>query len=105
VKMLSIVNKFTVTSRLLPGFTELQKERAWSQKHLAGTAGVDQGFISRLESGKTEPCLETLATLARAFGLSLSELLKGMYERLEKQSGEGSEDLPRPHYPCLDLPC
>jgi len=45
---------------------------------MAGTAGVDQGYISRIESGQTEPCLVSLATLAKAFGLGLSELLKGV---------------------------
>jgi ribosome-binding protein aMBF1 (putative translation factor) len=57
---------------------DLRNEREWSQKHLAGTAGVDQGHISRIESGQTELCLGSLATLAKAFGLGLSELLKGV---------------------------
>jgi hypothetical protein len=31
-----------------------------------------------IESGETEPCLVSLAVLAKAFGLGLSELLKGV---------------------------
>jgi DNA-binding XRE family transcriptional regulator len=57
---------------------ELRNEREWSQKHLASTAGVDQGYISRIESGQTEPCLVSLAVLAKAFGLGLSEMLDGV---------------------------
>jgi transcriptional regulator with XRE-family HTH domain len=56
----------------------LRNERDWSQKRLAGAAGVDQGFISRMEGGKTEPRLGSLAVLAEAFGLKLSELLEGV---------------------------
>jgi predicted transcriptional regulator len=60
--------------RLASG-SSISGESEWSQKHLAGTAGVDQGYISRIESGQTEPCL---ATLAKAFGRGLAELLDGV---------------------------
>jgi transcriptional regulator with XRE-family HTH domain len=74
--------KSAVTEKLLRRFGDrviaLRNEREWSQKHLAGTAGVDQGYISRIESGQTEPCLVSLAVLAKAFGLGLAELLKGV---------------------------
>jgi transcriptional regulator with XRE-family HTH domain len=39
---------------------------------------MGQGFISRIEAGTVEPCLGVLDTLATAFDLSLSELLKGI---------------------------
>jgi ribosome-binding protein aMBF1 (putative translation factor) len=73
--------KSPVTEKLLRRFgdrvIEFRNEREWRQKHLAGTAGADQGYISGIGSGQTEPCL-WLATLAKAFGLGLSELLKGV---------------------------
>jgi transcriptional regulator with XRE-family HTH domain len=34
--------------------------------------------VSRIEAGRAEPCLGTLGLLAKAFDLSLSELLKGV---------------------------
>jgi transcriptional regulator with XRE-family HTH domain len=57
---------------------ELRRERDWTQKQLAAVTGVDQGFISRIEAGLVEPCLGTLGQLARAFELSLAELLTGV---------------------------
>jgi transcriptional regulator with XRE-family HTH domain len=57
--------------------TEERAKREWTQKDLAErTGGLDQGFISRIESGRTEPCLGTLAALAKAFDMSISELMK-----------------------------
>jgi hypothetical protein len=40
-----------------------------------------------IESGRTEPCLGSLATLARAFGLGLAELLKGCSLRSSRFDG------------------
>jgi transcriptional regulator with XRE-family HTH domain len=58
---------------------QLREKHEWTQKQLAEkTGGLDQGFVSRIETGRTEPCLGTLSVLAKAFGLSLSELLKGI---------------------------
>lgn len=50
----------------------------WTQKQLAAATGLDQGWVSRIEAGKAEPCLGTLGLLAKAFDMSLSELLKGI---------------------------
>jgi transcriptional regulator with XRE-family HTH domain len=70
------------TERLCRAFgarlVQLRGEREWSQKQLSGTTGVDQWFISRIESGQTEPCLGSLAVFAKAFDLTLSELLEGV---------------------------
>ena len=56
----------------------LRNNRDWTQKELSSRAGLDQGFISRIEAGKIEPCLGSLATLASAFGISLSDMFKGI---------------------------
>jgi transcriptional regulator with XRE-family HTH domain len=58
---------------------QLRQKREWTQQQVSDQAGgLDRGFISRIESGQIEPCLGTLTTLAKAFGLTLSELLEGM---------------------------
>ena len=49
-----------------------------SQRELAAKAGLEQAFISRLESGRSEPCLGTIQALADAFDISLSTLFKGL---------------------------
>ena len=67
-------------SRELGGrVAELRQQREWTQQELSVQAGgLERAFISRIEAGQVEPCLWTLHVLAGAFGLSLSDLLKGV---------------------------
>lgn len=59
----------------------LRKARGWSQQELAAQTGgeLDQTAISRIETRTGyEPGVFTAATIARAFGLSVDELLAGV---------------------------
>ena len=47
-----------------------------SQGDIFRSLGVSRGFISNIESGKTNPTLSTIAKLAKALGVSSDELLK-----------------------------
>ncbi len=47
-----------------------------TQTELAKTLGVDKSFISNIESGKTNPTLATITSLAQALGVSTNELLR-----------------------------
>jgi DNA-binding XRE family transcriptional regulator len=42
---------------------ELRRERKLTQKQLAAVSGIDQGEISRIERGQTNPTAATLAAL------------------------------------------
>jgi len=55
---------------------QLRTDRGWRQIDLAEEAGVHENYVSDLELGRKEVCLRTLHTLAIAFDLTLSELLK-----------------------------
>lgn len=58
---------------------QLRIQNEWSQRELSERAeGMDRGFISRIESGQVEPCLGTQKMLAKAFGISLSALMRGI---------------------------
>lgn len=46
-----------------------------TQEDLAWETGFDVSYIYRLESGKTQPTLESLFTLAEALGIKPSELI------------------------------
>lgn len=46
-----------------------------SQEELAFNAGLDRTFISLLERGRRQPSLTTLIELARALGISASDLV------------------------------
>ena len=75
-----VMTKFAgqISKRLGSKVVELRREREWTQQQLAAATGIDQGWVSRIEAGRVEPCLGTLGLLANAFDLSLSDLLKGV---------------------------
>ncbi len=47
-----------------------------SQGEIGRILGVDKGFVSNIENGKTNTTLATIAKLAKAIGVSIDELLK-----------------------------
>ena len=55
---------------------ELRQARGWNQTDLAARAGLRQGTIANLETGaRDNPTQDTLDKLARAFGLTIAELI------------------------------
>ena len=57
---------------------KLRQDRGWRQLDLAEQAGLNENYISDLELGRKEACLNTLSTLSQAFEIKLAELLKGV---------------------------
>jgi transcriptional regulator with XRE-family HTH domain len=55
----------------------LRKKHRWTQVELAEMLGIDRSYLSEIETGKKDPSLRVLKTIADGFGLSLSRLLKG----------------------------
>ncbi len=51
--------------------------RGWSQSELARQAGISRTTVVVTEIGKTKPRLPTLRRLARAFGVTVDELVSG----------------------------
>jgi DNA-binding XRE family transcriptional regulator len=54
----------------------LREERGLTQKEAAQLAGVSQWTVSHLESGKGAPYMPTVTKIARAYGVSLEELVE-----------------------------
>jgi transcriptional regulator with XRE-family HTH domain len=52
--------------------------RALTQEKLAEKAGLDSTYISGIERGLRNPGIKNVARLAKALGLSTSELCKGV---------------------------
>jgi DNA-binding XRE family transcriptional regulator len=50
---------------------ELRKERHLTQKQLAAASGINQGEISRIERGETNPTANTLTALLAPLGARL----------------------------------
>ncbi len=56
----------------------LRRERGCTQVELAEMLGMDRSYLSEIETGKKDPSLRVLKTIADGFGLSLSQLLRGL---------------------------
>ena len=56
----------------------LRSLRKWSQEDLALEANVNKNYLSDLERGERNPTIKVLEKIAKAFGISLSELFKGI---------------------------
>ncbi len=50
---------------------QLREEKGLSQIALAEKAGVEQPYVSLVETGKQEPCLRNIELLAGGLGVSL----------------------------------
>ena len=55
---------------------KLRFKKKLSQGELAKRLDVDRAYISNIENGRMNPTLSTLEKIARALGVSNSELLK-----------------------------
>jgi transcriptional regulator with XRE-family HTH domain len=51
-------------------------EREWSQEQLAEAAGITLNYVGNLERGEQSPSLNILIRLARAFEISVAELVE-----------------------------
>lgn len=56
----------------------LRSFRKWSQEDLALEANVNKNYICDLENGRRNPSLEILERISDAFGITLSELFRGI---------------------------
>jgi len=56
----------------------MRKARGWRQIDLAVEARINENYVSDLEYGRKEVCIRTLRSLARAFEISMSDLLKDL---------------------------
>lgn len=56
---------------------ELRQKHGWSQSELARRAGVKQGVLSCIESGRTKnPRVDTLSAIAAALGVPVERLIR-----------------------------
>ncbi|SDX26083.1 helix-turn-helix transcriptional regulator [Paenibacillus sp. CF384] len=59
------------TAQLVAKIVLRRKQLGWTQGQLAEAAGLKQSFVSRVESAKTIPRIDTIQTLAKVLGMKL----------------------------------
>ena len=54
----------------------LREDRGWSQEEFADRAGLHRTYVSAVERGVRNPTLSVLERLAKALGVSMTELVQ-----------------------------
>ena len=66
---------------------ELRGKRGFSQEAFADHCGLHRTAVSLIERGKRVPSLTTLLTISSGFGISVSELLRGVDAGYKRRVG------------------
>jgi transcriptional regulator with XRE-family HTH domain len=70
------MNEITARRLLAENLRVLRLLRGWSQEFLADTAGIDRSYVSMIERAARNISLDHVERLARAFELTIPELLQ-----------------------------
>lgn len=65
-----------ISNHLCQRVRVLRKERGWSLDSLAQASGVSRSMLSQIERGQANPTLAVAFRIARAFGLTLADLVE-----------------------------
>lgn len=57
---------------------DLRKERGFSQESFAAHCGLDRTYIGGIERGERNVALKNIALIAKALGLTISQLMEGI---------------------------
>ncbi len=66
----------TIRQRLAQRIRFLRKEQKWTQEDLGEKSGLTYKFVGQIERGEVSPSLNSLNKVAKAFGVTVSELLR-----------------------------
>ena len=57
---------------------DTRKANGFTQEKLAEVAGYDSAYIGHVETGRYSPSVYTVWRMAKAMGLDISDILKGL---------------------------
>jgi transcriptional regulator with XRE-family HTH domain len=63
------------TQQLCDRVRDLRKRKGWTLEQLAAASGVSRSMLSEVENGRANPTVAVAHRIARAFGMSLGELV------------------------------
>jgi transcriptional regulator with XRE-family HTH domain len=67
-----------IKSKLGKRIRTLRTAKGWSQVEMADLLAMNRGYLSEIETGKKDPSLTMLKTLADGLSVPLSKLLDGL---------------------------
>jgi transcriptional regulator with XRE-family HTH domain len=65
-------------SKLGKRIRALRVEKGWSQVEMADLLAMNRGYLSELETGKRDPSLSVLKTIADGLSITLSQLFDAL---------------------------
>lgn len=71
-----MVRKEDILQRFGARVRELRKKKRLSQEEFADLCGLDRSYVGGIERGERNVALRNIEHIARALGMSVSELLK-----------------------------
>ena len=83
----------------------LRMEKNMSQGDLADALGVSRQSVSKWETNSSVPELDKLIKLSKIFEISLDALVKGEWEKPEKERGEMAKEEKRSDPPIQSNRC
>jgi transcriptional regulator with XRE-family HTH domain len=64
----------TIEKRFGDSVRKLREIKGLSQEELAFRAGIHRTYLGGIERGERNPCLKNIAAIAKALGVTLSDL-------------------------------
>jgi transcriptional regulator with XRE-family HTH domain len=68
----------------------LCKQRGWSQEDLAANSGLPSAHVAMIERGEKTVRVSTLGKIAKAFKMTLSDLMQGMPDPMVERRNLGN---------------
>jgi len=80
----------TLAESLGAEITRSRVKKGWSQSNFADLLGYDERYVRQLEQGAHSPTLRTLMSIADAFGVPVSTLIRRAERRTTKPRSLGN---------------
>ena len=77
-RLTSMMDKGGVLLRFGERLRTLRKKRGLSQEAFASLCGLDRTYVGGIERGERNVSLRNIAIIARALGVTMSELTRGL---------------------------
>lgn len=72
----SIIDVMKELKEIGKNIARIRRKKGLTQLDVAAATGMEANSLGRIENGRTNPTIKTLLKLAKAMGVSLSELVK-----------------------------
>lgn len=94
----------TLSIHFGPVVKQVREQQGWTQEVLADQASLNRSYIGEVERGTAVPSISTVAKLAKALGVSASDLLARCEARANSEAAACGELIVKDGYSRLSAP-